>query len=354
MFNGVYSNVTGVPQSLSGSKSYLADTVHFSSQDCNITCDGPALTVCCPVEFKDGLVIDELCVDGEFGCDKLVVQNGATNGIAFSDDPCASPVVSVPAMYTGASGLNVVAPSGNVDILAPNSVSTTATTGATTINSKTSLVSYSRDSWELRRTNEDNGVTQFLTTQTTAGFRSQQYNAGQTQRGDPAPLGGQTMLFYPLNWNTPANPTVDFKLGWQMNNQIIAISGGGTDIPGGGGAHTNITLDTANYLEPSMVNANNSSPFIGGNITPGSTQFNVGRTTNRIHRVSTERLNLNLYNGTSSGQPKSPVGEAGDKQGDMVLGGISGSTFNLFVCVADYDSTSNIWVKSSAFGAWSY
>ena len=53
-----------------------------------------------------GLVIDELCVDGEFGCDKLVVQNGATNGIAFSDDPCASPVVSVPAMYTGASGLS--------------------------------------------------------------------------------------------------------------------------------------------------------------------------------------------------------------------------------------------------------
>ena len=143
MFSGVYSNVLGVPQSVTGSKSYLADTVNFTSQECNITCDGPALTVCCPVEFKEGLVIDELCVDGEFGCDKLVVQNGATNGIAFSDDPCASPVVSVPAMYTGASGLNVVAPSGNVDILAPNNVSTTATTGATTINSRTSLVSYS-------------------------------------------------------------------------------------------------------------------------------------------------------------------------------------------------------------------
>ena len=33
-----------------------------------------------------------LCVDGEFGCDKLVLQNGATNGVAFSDDPCASPL----------------------------------------------------------------------------------------------------------------------------------------------------------------------------------------------------------------------------------------------------------------------
>ena len=92
MFNGVYSNVTGVPQSLSGSKSYLADTIHFSSQDCNITCDGPALTV----EFKDGLVIDELCVDGEFGCDKFVVQNGATNGLHFQTTP--APALSCPCL----------------------------------------------------------------------------------------------------------------------------------------------------------------------------------------------------------------------------------------------------------------
>ena len=54
--NSVFSNVTGVNLSLTGSKSYIIDEAHFTEQDCNITADG-TLNICCPVNFKKGFII---------------------------------------------------------------------------------------------------------------------------------------------------------------------------------------------------------------------------------------------------------------------------------------------------------
>ena len=72
-----YSNVIQVPQSLSGSKSYIIDEAHFSDQVCNITADD-TLTICCPVDFKEGLVIDgDLCNMGHtIGTDSVTVNDG--------------------------------------------------------------------------------------------------------------------------------------------------------------------------------------------------------------------------------------------------------------------------------------
>jgi hypothetical protein len=344
MFNGVYSNATGVPQSLSGSKSYLADTVHFSSQDCNITCDGPALTVCCPVDFKQGLVIDELCIDGELGCDKLVVQTGATNGIAFSDDPCASPVVSVPAIYKDSTGLNVVATDG--------SISGRATAQTTFVGNE--VYAY------------NNYASPYLVVATSPaanGGGSYWALSDPGQRiTSPLVTGGSHTATYP---NPPQNglqfiscnfipssetggqttPTV-IRGGWSCRSVVS----GASSLSAGVALYTRYWTQT-HYLEPTSFTQGGVGNVDGVDVT---NVHEIGTTTNRIHRVSADRLNLKLFDGTSSGQPKSPIGEAGDKQGDIVFGGISGSTFNMFVCVADYDSTSNIWVMSSAFGAWSY
>jgi hypothetical protein len=75
-----YANTTGVPPSLSGSKYYVADEVHFSSQDCNVTAD-TLLKVCCKVKFKEGFDFDgDICdLDG----DAIFQGFGATDGYSL-------------------------------------------------------------------------------------------------------------------------------------------------------------------------------------------------------------------------------------------------------------------------------
>ena len=65
VYNPEYSNVNKVPLSLTGSKSYIIDEAHFTEQECNITADG-TLTICCPVQFKEGFIFDgDICdIDG--------------------------------------------------------------------------------------------------------------------------------------------------------------------------------------------------------------------------------------------------------------------------------------------------
>ena len=93
--DNVYINKVGVPQSLTGSQEWQVDKLDFdTSCDCQITaCDGGTIKVCAKMEIED-LVIDSLCIDGELGCDSLVVETGAANGIQFTSDPCATPATA--------------------------------------------------------------------------------------------------------------------------------------------------------------------------------------------------------------------------------------------------------------------
>ena len=103
--NTHYSNVLNENLSLTGSKSYIIDDAHFTEQDCNITADG-TLNICCPIKFKE-----ILCIDGQLGCNQLVVRTGATGGITFSNDSCDGAVTTLPRLFEDAANLNLSAPS---------------------------------------------------------------------------------------------------------------------------------------------------------------------------------------------------------------------------------------------------
>jgi hypothetical protein len=90
MENG-FSNLslTTSNQSIFGSKDYKVQQLDFdTSCPCQITaCDGGTIKVCAKMEIED-LVLDTLCIDGELGCDSLVLESGLTEGIKFAADPC--------------------------------------------------------------------------------------------------------------------------------------------------------------------------------------------------------------------------------------------------------------------------
>jgi len=104
-YNSVFSNQVNQTPSLTGEETIRVDQIDFDTTcPCQITaCDGGTIKVCAKMEIED-LVIDSLCIDGELGCDELVVETGATNGVCFADNPCATkPIVVRRALYEDAS-----------------------------------------------------------------------------------------------------------------------------------------------------------------------------------------------------------------------------------------------------------
>ena len=93
--DATYSNVLGVPQSLSGAKSYIVDEVHFTKQECNITADD-TITVCAPVKFKEGFVFDgDICdIDGGATFKDFTATDGyyveGSSSTCMSNDPDAA------------------------------------------------------------------------------------------------------------------------------------------------------------------------------------------------------------------------------------------------------------------------
>lgn len=94
-YNSEFANQVNQTPSLTGEETIRVDQIDFDTTcPCQITaCDGGTIKVCAKMEIED-LVIDSLCIDGELGCDSLVVETGTTNGIKFSDDPCATPATT--------------------------------------------------------------------------------------------------------------------------------------------------------------------------------------------------------------------------------------------------------------------
>ena len=109
----VYVNKNEVPQSLTGSQEWQVDKLDFdTSCPCQITaCDGGTIKVCAKMEIED-LVIDSLCIDGELGCDSLVIQNGITEGMKFADDPCDGASARRLAMYEDGASVTLLAQPG--------------------------------------------------------------------------------------------------------------------------------------------------------------------------------------------------------------------------------------------------
>lgn len=114
MENG-FSNLslTTSNQSISGAKDYKVQKLDFdTSCPCQITaCDGGTIKVCAKMEIDD-LVIDSLCIDGELGCDTLVVETGITEGIKFTDDPCDATAARRLALYEDGSTLTLQSQTG--------------------------------------------------------------------------------------------------------------------------------------------------------------------------------------------------------------------------------------------------
>ena len=122
--NTHFSNVLNENLSLTGSKSYIIDDAHFTEQECNITSDG-TLNVCCPIKFKE-----ILCIDGQLGCNQLVVRTGATGGITFSNDSCDGAVTTLPRLFEDAANLNLSAPSlKNLNVNTPAAMNIEAAGG---------------------------------------------------------------------------------------------------------------------------------------------------------------------------------------------------------------------------------
>ena len=155
MENG-FSNLslTTSNQAIQGDKNYKVKQLDFdTSCPCQITaCDGGTIKVCAKMEIED-LVINSLCIDGELGCDKLVVQKGAAEGIAFSDDPCATPALPQrTVLFEDATSVNLIANVGNmnitggatgagyVEIRAPNGTNTLYSSDSTWISAPLTYV----------------------------------------------------------------------------------------------------------------------------------------------------------------------------------------------------------------------
>ena len=88
-YNSVFSNQVNQTPSLTGEETMRVDQIDFDTTcPCQITaCDGGTIKVCAKMEIED-LVLDSLCIDGELGCDSLVLETGLTEGIKFAADPC--------------------------------------------------------------------------------------------------------------------------------------------------------------------------------------------------------------------------------------------------------------------------
>lgn len=113
-YNSVFSNQVNQTPSLTGEETIRVDQIDFDTTcPCQITaCDGGTIKVCAKMEIED-LVLDSLCIDGELGCDSLVLQTGITEGIKFTDDPCATPATARRlAMYEDGASVTLLSQSG--------------------------------------------------------------------------------------------------------------------------------------------------------------------------------------------------------------------------------------------------
>lgn len=100
-------------------------------------------TSLCPIKnaYIDNLTLtDDICVNGEIGCDKLAIKTGLTEGISFSDDPCDPSLPQRKAIYEDVGGAVVVKGSTNLQMRGPeiftvadNDYYMTATTGKVTM-----------------------------------------------------------------------------------------------------------------------------------------------------------------------------------------------------------------------------
>lgn len=90
-------------------------------------------TSVCPIKNAhiDNLTLTDICIDGTIGCDRLAVQTGLTEGISFSDDPCASPTLPTrPVLYEEPNDVTLIASTNKTLRL-------TSGTGGTTVMQST-------------------------------------------------------------------------------------------------------------------------------------------------------------------------------------------------------------------------
>jgi len=94
-YNSSFNNLVNTVQPMTGEQTIHVDQIDFDTTcPCQITaCDGGTIKVCAKMEVED-LVLDSLCIDGELGCDSLVLKTGITEGLAFTEDPCATPATA--------------------------------------------------------------------------------------------------------------------------------------------------------------------------------------------------------------------------------------------------------------------
>ena len=292
-----YANTTGVPPSLSGSKYYVADEVHFSSQDCNVTAD-TLLNVCCKVKFKEGFDFDgDICdLDGDaifqgftakrntgFGfCDELA-QCGALGNPCKALIGLGSSSGHISTQLQATSSTGCASASGSVTVLNPCADAETAQGNSIKIAGGT-------------------GVNKNVSITTTEG------NINLVSSGD-------VLL----------QSTTDMNL-------VVGPGGDGSTIGDYTNKFSNVATDTVNTF------------IVGGEgLNVFSQRFNFAHTVGGVKAFPSRTATGPIPLSTTDG------GFPGDKLGDLMIG----SDKRVYLCITSYESTSNkgSWMRLTTDGS---
>jgi hypothetical protein len=323
--NATFDQQFNVPLSMTGTKSLVVDQIDFNTcGDCQITaCDGGTIKVCAKMEIKD-LVIDSLCIDGQLGCDQLVVQTGVSEGITFSDDPCDGSAPTAPRLFEDATNLTLVAPSGkNMNINTP----ATLNIGAV---DKVNIAGFEAD--------EENRAF-LLSMNRIGGGQMHASNIGQSHSAffpKFIPSNPLPFTFYPLNYNTNISSPKQYIIqnGWKMSCDMAPPPSGPTPVP----------LSFTNVFEPEFID-----PGLFPYYDAVSTS-QIGKVTNPIDNIFSKMVNIPRSTRFPPTGTDAAIGKAGDKAGDIVfVGDISGVLSvggYMYYCLFDFPHPSHdIWMR---------
>ena len=343
-----YANTTGVPPSLSGSKYYVADEVHFSSQDCNVTAD-TLLNVCCKVKFKEGFDFDgDICdLDGDaifqgftakrntgFGfCDELA-QCGALGNPSKALIGLGSSSGHISTQLQATSSTGCVSVSGSVTILNPCAAADTALgnsikiAGGAGVNKDVSIVT------------TETGADINLTSSDNISLTAQEWDAKLNLAAGTLAAG------YAIQLPPSELPTSTANTTRQQASRVLYPANG---------AATGYTDDDRYYILGGNGDTNPGPPAgpQPGTLPPIPT-INSNPYGRRIDRVNTKRTNVFIYP-RSTNPPTWPVPRyptnvwPGDQRGDIIYAYTDqNNTFNniiSYMCIKSYDglNTGDYW-----------
>ena len=302
--------------------------------------------------YLENLILTNgFCVDATIGTNKLVLKTGTANGISFSDDPCATPLVERPVLYedpssTGAVPAVVLESSSTKDLhlIAGQTfqVDAAATIGMGSYSTATLLSSHGDAILESQLNDvrltctsgsltSNTGSTNLTSNTGSTNITAKDWDANLNLASGTDPAGFTIRL--PPD-EAPSNTTK------QQATRVLYPANGGS---------TGYTSDARNYIIGGNGDTNPSPPSSGvpAPVFPPINSTPYGR---RIDRVNTKRTNVYIYpRATNPATWPVPRVSAdtwpGDQRGDIIYAYTDqNSVFNniiQYLCIRSYDGGGN-------------